>query len=195
MRCTEATILKELHHHCQPRSESSMKIWPLIVSFFLIASHQVDSQSSASSFSLDVLKSCRTGECIAGSDGIVSVGVSTGQFGSSPCAPKVSLGVCPGEPLFRIGSFLNYSLILLDAKNNAPKNYSISVPMTCKDGVLKGVINTRISGYYRIQAIAFYNGNNPPNPGSIENLDCNNQPKNDDPMIVQIMPGLHLFDR
>jgi hypothetical protein len=176
-----------------PIKKSSMHIWLLIVTIFAVASLEVYCQSFSSSFSLDVLKSCRTGECIAGSNGIVSVGVSTGEFGSSPCAPKVSFGVCPGEPLFKIGSFLTYKLILLDAKNNAPRNYAITVPMTCTNGILRGVVNTRISGYYRIQAIAFYNGNNPPNPGSIENLDCTNQNRNDDPMIVQIMPGVYAF--
>lgn len=160
-----------------------------MVSTFLLAFREVQSQIVASSFSLQVIKSCKMGQCIAGSNIIVTVAVTTGQFGSSACAPQTRFSACPGAPLFDIGSFLNYSLILQDAKLNAPINYSISVPMKCDQGVLSGTLNTKISGYYRVQAIAFYNGNNPPQPGSIENLDCNNQPREDDPMMVFIMPG------
>ena len=47
--------------------------------------------------------------------------------------------------------------------------------------------------------IMIKNDNNDDNDNNAFNIrdilhDCNNQPKNDDPMIVQIMPGLHLFD-
>jgi hypothetical protein len=170
-------------------TDTMINCWPLIAFSLLIASCQVMSNIVASSFTLQVLKSCRTGQCIAGSNNLVTVSVTTGQFGSTPCAPQQPFGLCPGSPLFEIGSYLNYSLTLLDLKSNAPINYTFSVPMKCKDGVISGILNTPISGYYRVTAIAFYNGLNPPQPGSIENLDCTNQPKEDDPMIVRIMPG------
>jgi hypothetical protein len=166
-----------------------MKLLLLIVSTCLLAARDVLSQSAASSFSLQVLKSCKSGQCVAGLNNVVTVAVTTGQIGTSPCAPQTPFGLCPGAPLFNIGSFLNYSLILVDAKTNAPINYTIAVPMSCNNGIISGILNTRISGYYRVQAIAFYNGNDPPQPGSIENLDCNNQPREDDPMMVYIMPG------
>ena len=169
-----------------------MKFRPLIaicLAFWMMPL-QVYGQIVASSFSLQVLKSCKTGECIAGSNSVVKVSVTTGQLGSTPCDIQTPFGLCPGEPLFQIGSYINFSLILIDVKSNAPRNYAFDVPMTCKDGVITGKFLTLVSGYYRVQAIAFYNGNNPPRPGSIENLDCKNQIKDDDRMIVQIMPGV-----
>jgi hypothetical protein len=166
-----------------------MQRWLLVAFSSLLATCHVMSNVVAPSFTLQVLKSCRTGQCIAGSNNEVTVGVTTGQFGGTPCAPQASFGRCPGEGLFEIGSFLNYSLTLLDLKSNAPINYTIEVPMKCNRGVLSGTLNTQISGYYRVTAIAFYNGLNPPQPGTIENFDCTNQPKEDDPMIVRIMPG------
>ena len=167
-----------------------MKPWLLIAYIFVLVFREVKTQLAASSFALQVLKSCKTGQCLAGSNNYVTVAVTTGQFGSSPCAPQTPLNVCPGQPLFEIGNFLNFSVILLDSKMNAPINYTVTVPMKCANGVLSGILNTQISGYYRVQAIGFYNGNNPPQPGSIENLDCNNQPREDDPMIIRIMAGL-----
>jgi hypothetical protein len=167
-----------------------MKLWLLIVSTFLLVFREVQSQIVASSFSLQVLKSCKMiNNCIAGANNVLTVAVTTGQFGASACSPQQSFNQCPGAPLFDIGSFLNFSVILQDPKINAPANYTITVPMKCKDGILSGFLNTKVSGYYRVRAIAFYNGNNPPQPGSIENLDCNNQPREDDPMMVYIMPG------
>ena len=164
--------------------------WLFIAFTFLHALCEVWGQSVASSFSLEVLKSCRSADrCTAGSPSTVHVGVTTGQFGDSPCAPQVALGVCPGQGLFDIGSFINYTLTLLDVKSNAPINYTITVPMKCNGGKISGTFNTQISGYYRVKAVAFYNGLNPPQPGPIENLDCTNQPRENDPMIVLIIPG------
>ena len=169
-----------------------LKLWLLIASAAFFVSRPVHGQSGLS-YSVQVLKSCKSGQCIAGSNGVVSLSVTTGELGSTPCAVQTKLPLCPGQPLFQIGSYMTYTLILLDSKANAPPNYKFTVPLTCKDGDISGTVNTKISGFYKVEVVAFYNGQNPARPGLLENVGCLNQPKELDAMIVQIMPGSHFF--
>ena len=167
-----------------------MKLWFIIASAAFLVSQEVQAQGL--SFSVQVLKSCRRGHCVAGSNGVVNLAVTTGQLGNTPCAAQPALGLCPNAPSFDIASKIRYTLILLDAKANAPPNYNFTVPLTCNNGVISGTLNTRISGFYKVQAIAFYNKVNPAEPGLLETVGCINQPTEEDPMIVQIMPGAQL---
>ena len=165
-----------------------MKLWFIIASAAFLVSQEVHGLS----FSVQVLKSCRRGQCVAGSNGVVNLAVTTGQLGNTPCAAQPALGLCPNAPSFDIASKIRYTLILLGAKANAPPNYNFTVPLTCNNGTISGTLNTRISGFYKVQAIAFYNKENPAEPGLLETVGCINQPTEEDPMIVQIMPGAQL---